>query len=55
MDAPDSDYFPNSDFFRDVDNLVDCMAGEDTDPKSSATATAAIPYVFLFFLLEVLS
>ena len=31
------------------------MAGEDVDPKSSATATAAVPYVFLFFLLEVLS
>ena len=30
------------------------MAGEDTDPKSSATATAAVSYVFLLFLLEVL-
>ena len=30
------------------------MAGEDTDRKSSATAAAAIPYVFLLFLLEVL-
>ena len=29
------------------------MAGEDTDPKSSASA-AAVPYVFLSFLLEVL-
>ena len=34
-DAPDSDdYFPN------VDNLLDDMAGEDTDPKSSASAAA---------------
>ena len=31
------------------------MATEDTDPKSSATVAAAVPYVFLFFLLEVLS
>ena len=30
------------------------MAGEDTDPKSSATVVAAVPYVFLFLLLEVL-
>ena len=29
------------------------MAGEDTDPKSSAPA-AAVPYVFFSFLLEVL-
>ena len=29
------------------------MAGEDTDPKSSATI-AAVPCVFLLFLLEVL-
>ena len=29
------------------------MATEDTDPKSSATIAAAVPYVFLFFLLEV--
>ena len=29
------------------------MAGEDTDPKSSASAAAA-PYVFVPFLLEVL-
>ena len=29
------------------------MAGEDTDPKSSASA-AAMPYVFFSFLLEVL-
>ena len=28
---------------------------EDTDPKSSASAPAAVSYVFLFFLLEVLS
>ena len=27
---------------------------EDTDPKSSASAAAAVQYVFLFFLLEVL-
>ena len=30
------------------------MATEDTDPTSSATVAAAVPYVFLFFLLEVL-
>jgi hypothetical protein len=30
------------------------MAGEDTDPKSSASAGAAVSYVFLPFLLEVL-
>ena len=29
------------------------MAGEDTDPKSSAT-DAAVPYVFFSFLFEVL-
>ena len=29
------------------------MVGEDVDPKSSASA-AAVPYVFLFFLLGVL-
>ena len=29
------------------------MAGEDVDPKSSASA-AAVPYVFLLFLLDVL-
>ena len=29
------------------------MAGEDVDPKSSASA-AAVPYVFFLFLLEVL-
>ena len=29
------------------------MAGEDTDPKSSASA-AAVPYVFFLFLLEAL-
>ena len=27
---------------------------EDTDPKSSASAPAVVPYLFLFFLLEVL-
>ncbi|EMS50740.1 hypothetical protein TRIUR3_06145 [Triticum urartu] len=37
-DAPDSD----DDYFPDVDNLLDDLAGEDTDPKSSATA-AAVP------------
>ena len=47
-DAPDS-----NDFFPDVDNLLDDMAGEDTDRKSSTTA-AAVTYVFLFFLFEVL-
>ena len=30
------------------------MAGEDIDPKSSATVVAAVPYVFLLVLLEVL-
>ena len=49
------DYFPDDDFFPDIDNLLDDMAGEDTDPKSSATATAAVPYVFLLFLLDVMS
>src|SRR3954465_15564515 len=29
------------------------MAGEDVDPKSSASA-AAVPYVFILFLLDVL-
>ncbi len=29
------------------------MAGEDVDPKSSASA-AAVPYVFFLFLLEAL-
>ena len=47
-DAPDLD-----DFFPDVHDLLDDMAGEDTDPKSSASS-AAIPYVFFFFLFEVL-
>ena len=41
------------DFFPDVHDLLDDMAGEDTDPKSSAPA-AAVPYVFFSFLLEVL-
>ena len=54
MDAPDSDdYFPDDDFFPDVHDLLDDMAGEDTDPKSSASV-AAVPYVFFSFLLEVL-
>ena len=48
-DASDSD----DDFLPDVENLLDDMAGEDTDPKSSASV-AAVPYVFFFFLLEVL-
>jgi len=30
------------------------MAGEDVDPKSSASA-AAVPYVFLLFLLDVMT
>ena len=47
------DYFPDDDFFPDVHDLLDDMAGEDTDPKSSASA-AAVPYVFFSFLLEVL-
>ena len=44
----------SDDFFPDVDNLIDDMAGEDVDPKSSASAPAAVPYMFFFFLLEVL-
>ena len=47
------DYFPDDDFFPDVDSLLDDMAGEDTDPKSSATA-AAVPFVFFSFLFQVL-
>ena len=47
MDAPDSD-----DHFPDIDNLLDDM--ENTDPKSSAYAPAAVSYVFLPLLLEVL-
>ena len=47
------DYFPDDDFFPDVHDLLNDMADEDTDPKSSASA-AAVPYVFLSFLLEVL-
>ena len=43
------DYFPDDDFFPDIDNLLDDMVGEDTGPKSSATA-AAVPYVFSFLL-----
>ena len=46
-DAPDSDdYFPNDDYFPDVDNLLDDM--EDTDPKSSATVAAVVPYCSYF-------
>ena len=53
-DDPVADgYFPDDDFFPDVHDLLDDMAGEDTDPKSSASA-AAVPYVFFSFLLEVL-
>ena len=53
--ATDSDdYFPNDDFLPDVDNLLDDMATEDTDPTSSATVIVAVLYVFLLFLLEVL-
>ena len=48
MDAPDSD-----DYFPDVDNLLDDMAGEDTDPKTGASAP--VPYVLILFLFEVLS
>ena len=43
----------NDNFFPDVHDLLDDMAGEDTDPKSSASAAAA-PYVFVSFPLEVL-
>ena len=46
-DAPDSD-----DYFPAVDNLLDDM--EDTDPKSSASAPAAVSYMLVPFLLEVL-
>ena len=54
MDDPVADdYFPDDDFFRDVHDLLNDMVGEDTDPKSSASA-AAVPYVFLYFLLKVL-
>ena len=54
MDDPVADdYFPDDDFLPDVHDLLDNMAGEDTDPKSSASA-AAVPYVFFSFLLEVL-
>ena len=48
-----NDYFRDDDFFPDVDNLIDDMAGEDVDPKSSASA-AVVPYVFLFLVLGVL-
>lgn len=48
------DHFPNDDFFPDVDNLFNDMASEDVDTKSSASAPAAVTYVFLFFPLEVL-
>ena len=43
----------SDDYFPDVDYLSNDMAGEDVDPKSSASA-AAVPYVFFFFLLDVL-
>ena len=48
------DYFPDDDFFPDVHDLLHDMAGEDTDPKSS-TSTAVVPYVFLLFLLDVMT
>ena len=60
MDALDSDdYFPDDNFFPDVDNLVDDMAGEDTDPKTGASApipgaSAPVLYVLILLLLEVL-
>ena len=47
------DSVADDDFFPDVHDLLDDMADEDTDPKSSASA-AAVPYVFLSFLLKVL-
>ena len=52
----DTDFFitDSDDYFPDIDNLIEDMAGEDVDPKSSASAAAAVPYVFLLFLLEVL-
>ena len=54
MDDPVADdYFPDDDFFPDVHDLLDDMAGEDTDPKCSASAVD-VPYVFLSFLLTVL-
>ena len=49
----DDDHFPNDDFFPDVDNLFDNMAGEDTNPKTGASTP--VPYVLILFLLEVLS
>ena len=48
-----NDYFRDDDFFPDVDNRINDMAGEDVDPKSSAFV-AAVPYVFFLFLLETL-
>ena len=43
----------SDDYFPDDDYLSNDMAGEDVDPKSSASA-AAVPYVFFFFLSDVL-
>ena len=52
-DAPDADdHFPNDDFFPNVDNLFADIAGEDVDPKISASV--ATPYVFMFFLFKIL-
>ena len=43
----------SDDYFPDDDYLNNDMAGEDVDPKSSASTTA-VPYVFFFFLSDVL-
>ncbi|XP_037450737.1 zinc finger BED domain-containing protein RICESLEEPER 3-like [Triticum dicoccoides] len=52
-DASDTDdHFSNDDFFLDVDNLFDNMAGEDIDPKTGAST--ATPYVFLFSLSKII-
>ena len=52
-DAPDSDdYIPDDDFFPDIDNPFDDMAGEDTNPKTGASAP--VPYVLVLFLFELL-
>ena len=48
-DAPDSDdYFPDDDFFPDVHDLLDDMAGEDTDPKSSTSTMLSRTCSFSF-------
>ncbi|EMS47544.1 hypothetical protein TRIUR3_15843 [Triticum urartu] len=46
-----NNYFPDNDFFPDVHDLLDDMAGEDTDPKSSASA-AAVPFTRVCVLLR---